>query len=34
MTKDDMIREINEMLDEASDRDVEEIYWTVKDNLG
>ncbi len=34
MTKEDMIMEINEMLDEASDRDVEDIYWTVKDNLG
>ena len=34
MSKEDMIREINELLDEASDRDVEDIYWTVKDNLG
>ncbi len=34
MTKEDMIREVNEMLDEASYRDVEDIYWTVKDNLG
>ena len=29
-----MIREINEMLEEADDRDVEDIYWTIKDNLG
>ena len=34
MSKEEMIREINDLLDEASDRDVEEIYWTVKDNLG
>ena len=34
MSKEDMIREINEMLDEADDRDVEDIYWTIKDNLG
>ena len=34
MSKEQMIREINEMLDEADDRDVEDIYWTIKDNLG
>ena len=31
MSKEDMIREINEMLDEADDRDVEDIYWIVKE---
>ena len=34
MSKEGMIREINEMLEEAADRDVEDIYWTIKDNLG
>ena len=34
MDKEQMIREINEMLDEADDWDVEDIYWTIKDNLG
>lgn len=33
MSKEDMIREISEILSDANDRDVEEIYWTVKDNL-
>lgn len=31
MSKEEMIREINEMLDEADDRDVEDIYWIVKE---
>lgn len=31
MSREEMIREINEMLDEADDRDVEDIYWIVKE---
>lgn len=34
MSKEDMIREISEILSESNDRDVEDIYWTIKDNLG
>ena len=34
MSKEEMIREISEILSESSDRDVEDIYWTIKDNLG
>ena len=34
MSKEEMIREISEILSDANDRDVEEIYWTVKDNMG
>ena len=33
MSREEMISEIGHLLEEASDRDVEEIYWTVKDNL-
>ena len=33
MSREDMISEIEHLPEEASDRGVEEIYWTVKGNL-
>lgn len=33
MDKKGMIEEIGRLLEDASDRDVEEIYWTVKEAL-
>lgn len=33
MSKEDMIREIVEILEESSDMDVQDIYWTVKENV-
>ena len=31
MSKEEMIREINEMLEESSEVDVEDVYWIVKE---
>lgn len=33
MSKEDMIREIVEILEESNDMDVQDIYWTVKENV-
>lgn len=34
MSKEDMIREIVDILEGSDHRDVEEVYWTVKEDLG
>ena len=34
MSKEEMILEIVDILNESSEVDVEDIYWTIKDNLG
>lgn len=34
MSKEDMIAEIRMILEDSDARDVEDIYWTVKNDLG
>lgn len=33
MSKEEMIREIVEILEESSDMDVQDIYWMIKENV-
>lgn len=34
MSKEEMIREIVSILEDSDHRDVEDVYWTVKEDLG